>query len=173
MGIARHAVHAALHSVPQRVHWMHAVCLVDSNSSVIRFLIQNVTPCCSIRFSEHTRTWLYYRIGHPAILNVSIHQLRKMEKKHEVVVSFHFIGISLPTRGVQALSLGVEGAGTNHVERGDAKELLGIVRAGLLEHLGGDGDGRVHGVADHADGSLKKGKSIYPLHQHNSKVGIN
>ena len=158
MGIARHAVHAALHSVPQRVHWMHAVCLVDSNSSVIKNLLRLVVPSVS----QNT----------PASVK-DLALLQEWSIGHSTCVHKHFIGISLPTRGVQALSLGVEGAGTNHVERGDAKELLGIVRARLLEHLGGDGDSGVHGVADHADGSLKKGKSIYPLHQHNSKVGIN
>ncbi len=49
---------------------------------------------------------------------------------------------------VKALRLRDEGVGADHVEGGDAEDLLGVVDARLLVHLGRDGHGGVHGVGD-------------------------
>jgi hypothetical protein len=47
-----------------------------------------------------------------------------------------------------------EGLCADDVERGYAKDALRVVDAGLLEHLGDDGDSRVDWVRDDADESL-------------------
>lgn len=49
---------------------------------------------------------------------------------------------------------GNECLSTNDVEGGDTEQLLWVENAGLLEDLGGDGDGRVHGVGDDKHVSL-------------------
>ena len=47
-----------------------------------------------------------------------------------------------------------EGLGTDNVESGNTKEALGVEDALGLEDLGGDGNGRVHGVGDDENESL-------------------
>ena len=44
-----------------------------------------------------------------------------------------------------------EFVGADHVQCGHSEDLLGVVDAGLLVDLGGDGDGRVDGVGDDGD----------------------
>ena len=58
---------------------------------------------------------------------------------------------------VKTLGLGHKGAGAADVEGGDAKELVGVVDASLLEHLGGDGHGGVDGVGDDEDRGSRAG----------------
>lgn len=50
---------------------------------------------------------------------------------------------------------GGEGSGTDNVEGGDAEETAGVVRTGLLQGLGEDGDGRVDGVGDDEDEGVR------------------
>ena len=47
-----------------------------------------------------------------------------------------------------------EGLGADDVEGGDAEQALGVEDVLGLEHLGGDGDGRVDGVGDDQDEGL-------------------
>ena len=47
-----------------------------------------------------------------------------------------------------------EGLSADDIEGGDTEELLGVENAGLLEDLGGDGNGRVHGVGNDEDVGL-------------------
>lgn len=49
---------------------------------------------------------------------------------------------------------GDKGGGTDDIEGGDAKELLGVKDVVLLENLGGDWDGGVDGVGDDEDEGL-------------------
>lgn len=49
---------------------------------------------------------------------------------------------------------GDESLSANDVEGGDTEQLLGVEDTGLLEDLGGDGDGRVDGVRDDQDVGL-------------------
>mmetsp|Transcript_3394 Transcript_3394/g.9161 ORF Transcript_3394/g.9161 Transcript_3394/m.9161 type:complete len:373 (+) Transcript_3394:45-1163(+) len=56
----------------------------------------------------------------------------------------HLLHLNTSLRGVERL-------GTHDIERGDAKKLLLVIHALLLQHLRGDGHGAVDGVADHVD----------------------
>ena len=53
--------------------------------------------------------------------------------------------------GVGALVLGDEARGADDVKGGDTEETLGVVDTGLLQDLGGDGDGAVDRVGDDQD----------------------
>ena len=55
----------------------------------------------------------------------------------------------------EALELGDKGVGADDVEGGDSDDLLGVVDAGGLEDLGGDGDGGVDGVGDDVEDGLR------------------
>ena len=48
-----------------------------------------------------------------------------------------------------------KGLGTDNVESGNTEEALGVEDALGLEDLGGDGNGRVHGVGDDEDESVR------------------
>ena len=61
---------------------------------------------------------------------------------------------NVDTVDVEALRLRDEGVGADHVEGGDAEDLLGVVDASLLVHLRCDGDGGVHGVGDDVEDGL-------------------
>lgn len=56
---------------------------------------------------------------------------------------------------VEALALGDKGARPDNVERGDAKDLVLVVLAHLLELLGRNRDRRVDGVADDQHNGLR------------------
>lgn len=56
--------------------------------------------------------------------------------------------------GVGALVLGDEARGADDVKGGDTEETLGVVDTGLLQDLGGDGDGAVDRVGDDEDVGL-------------------
>ena len=47
-----------------------------------------------------------------------------------------------------------ESLGTNNVKGGDTEQTLGVENTGVLEDLGGNGDGGVDGVGDDKDESL-------------------
>merc|ERR1712106_1044819 len=44
--------------------------------------------------------------------------------------------------------------GTDNIQSGDSKDCLGVVDSGLLEHLGGNGDGGVDRVGDNSNHSV-------------------
>lgn len=52
---------------------------------------------------------------------------------------------------VDSVGLSNEGVGPDNVQCGDAEDSGGVVFAGFLEHLGGDGNGRVHGVGNNGE----------------------
>jgi hypothetical protein len=57
---------------------------------------------------------------------------------------------------VKSLGGGNEGPGAAHIEGGDTEELLGVVHASLLEHLGSNGHGGVDWVGDDEESGLTK-----------------
>merc|ERR1719187_2829665 len=80
---------------------------------------------------------------------------------------------AVDVRGVDPLQLADEFVSSDNVEGGDAKNGVGVVLAGLLEHFAGNGNRGVDGVGD--DGDHGVGANLSGgLAQvgHNGSVGV-